>query len=260
MAKKIVDIVIPFKNVGDPDELRIALRSIEKNAKFNYRIVIIGDLPPFVNLDKVDKEKLIFIPTNFPRAQENPKAWDLIWKLIQVSENPEINDIILMTYDDVIFLNPIYLKDISETIALRPIPKDLDFETNGSAAWKRVFNNTQIALKRNNFDPAYDFETHLPRFFQKSKLKALFDKYGFKKRPYCIPTLYYNENLGKKFRVLSEDPGNIKIALQYENDHLKYLEAIETHKFLNYGEKAWGPLLKDFLFELFPDPSGFESL
>ena len=259
MAKELVTILIPFKNVGDPDELRITLRSIEKNARFDHKVVIIGDCPPFLNIANLDKGKLDVILINPERAPENPKAWDVIEKMKYATESEDISKLILMSYDDVLFINPVNMRDIAEVIALRPLPTDLDFQTNGSTAWKRVFNNTQLALARNGFEKPYDFETHLPRLFQKEKLKELFKKYGFQKRPYCFPTLYFNEYLGKKkLRVLSEDPGNIKIGISSADELLQCSEKLETHKFLNYGEKAWGPQLKEILFSLFPDPGTFE--
>lgn len=259
MAKEVVTILIPFKNVGDPDELRITLRSIGKNARFDHKVVIIGDCPPFLDPAKLDKEILDVIVFEPERAPENPKAWDIIEKMKHATESDQVSKLILMSYDDVVFINPVSMKDIAEVIALRPLPTDLDFQTNGSTAWKRVFNNTQLAIKRNGFETAYDFETHLPRLFQKEKLKELFEKYGFQKRPYCFPTLYFNEYLGKKkLRVLSEDPGNIKIALSTPDEHLQYTEQLKTHKYLNYGEKAWCPELKEFLFTMFPDPGKFE--
>lgn len=258
MAKEVVTILIPFKNVGDPEELRITLRSIEKNAHFDHKVVIIGECPPFINLEKIDKEKMDIILINPERAPENPKAWDVIEKIRFASESDQMNNLILMTYDDVVFINPVKMRDIAELIALRPLPEELDFPTNGSAAWKRVINNTQLALKRNEM-PYFDFETHLPRLFNKKKLQELFEKYGFKKRPYCIPTLYFNENLGKrKLRVLSEDPGNIKIAISTETEFLNHIDEFKTHKWFNYGEKAWGSKLKEFLFGLFPEAGSFE--
>lgn len=258
MAKEIVTILIPFKNVGDPDELRITLRSIEKNAQFDHKVVIIGDCPPFINPEQLDREKMAVMLLEPERAPENPKAWDIIEKTKAACASDQVTNLILMTYDDVIFLNPIKMSDVGELIALKPLPEELDFQTNGSAAWKRVMNNTQIILKKNNL-PYYDFETHLPRLFQKNKLNELFEKFGFKKRPYCMATLYFNENLGKrKLRLLSENPGNIKIALSTEEEYLDRLDDIKTFKWFNYGEKAWGPKLKEFLFSLFPDPGSFE--
>jgi len=249
--KDRVTIVIPFKNTGNTDELLITLRSIEKNAKFNYQIVIIGDAPEWLN-----KESITVINPDIVPAEVNPKAFNVINKMRFATENDIIDNEILMTYDDIVFLNPVKKSDISEAVALGMIPEDPNHPWNGSAAWVNVMNNTIAALKRNKMS-MYNYETHLPRLFAKDKLAQLFAKFGFKKRAYMIPTLYFNE-YAKKMRRLDKTPKNTKIGLYADGDFEKRTEDFKTHLFLNWSENQWTPELKEYLFSIFPEKSRFE--
>ena len=251
MSKEKTTIIIPFKNVGDEDELRFALRSIERNVKFDYKIVIIGDAPKWIDTERVT----VLNPELAPEAI-NPKAFDVIKKMRFACENKEITGKIVMTYDDIVFLNPVKAADMSTPIALGMIPEDPTHPWTGSPAWVQVMQNTIAALKRNKMT-MLNFETHLPRVFFKDKLAALFQKFGFKKRAYMLPTLYFNE-YHKVVSRLDRNPKNIKIGLYFDDDFEKRKEDFKTHLFLNWSSSQWTPELKAYLFELFPEKSRFE--
>lgn len=246
-------IIIPFKNLGDEDELRLALRSIKKNVKFDYQIIIIGDAPEWIN-----KEKITVLNPEFTPADTHPKAFNVIDKMRFACESADVTNKILMTYDDIIFLNPIKATDVSTTVALGMIPQDPNHKWTGSAAWVEVMRNTIAALKRNEMS-TYNYETHLPRLFNKEKLASLFQKFGFKKRAYCLPTLYFNE-YGSKVgvRCLDKNPKNTKVGLYENGDFEKRKEDFKTHLFLNWHQTQWTPELKAHLFELFPEKSPYE--
>jgi len=50
---KKVSIFIPYKKQGDGEELRFVLRSIEKNCKFDYEILLVGDCPEWIEKEMV---------------------------------------------------------------------------------------------------------------------------------------------------------------------------------------------------------------
>jgi hypothetical protein len=105
----------------------------------------------------------------------------------------------------------------------------------------------------------YNYETHIPRLFEKDKLKALIEKFGFKKRPYLISTLYFNEHATKAPRCLKSDPKNTKAGIYADGDLEKLKPEISQYQFLNWSENQWNDELREFLFELFPEKSRFES-
>jgi len=249
--EKPISIVIPYKNIGDEDELRLVLRSIEKNAKFNYDVVILGDAPEWINQVQVKVFNVGFIP-----SPVNPKAFNVIDKIRDACQNKLIDKEMLLMYDDIIFLNPVEKSDIEEIVANGLIPQDPKHPWTASPAWVNVMLNTLAALKRNKMS-TYNFETHLPRLFDKEKLAVLFDKFGFKKRAYCFPTLYYNE-YHKEVRCLDTDPKNTKVGLYFNDDFTNKIADFNTHLFLNWSQNQWTEELKDKLFEMFSEKSQFE--
>lgn len=247
-------IVIPYKVIGDGNELRFVLRSIALNAKFKYQIVIVGEAPEWINRDKI-----LCLNPDIEKRSEFPKAFNVIDKLKFIVKNDQIDDDILLCYDDIVFLNTIRKTDITTIIANSLLPENEDFKTDASDVWKKIMINTMRALKRNKMT-WYNFETHLPRLFNKQKLSHLFEKFGFKKRPYMISTLYFNEyHANKPPRILKESPGSTKIGLYFDGDFENNKENILEHKFLNWGEKQWTDELKKYLLQLFPDKSIYEN-
>jgi len=252
---KKASIFIPYKKQGEGEELKLALRSIAKNCNFEYEIIIVGDCPDWLNTD----EAIHFNP-HISAAGEFPKAWNIIGKLKSLLEGHDMDKMVL-TYDDVIFLNPVTYKNISKTIALAPLPATAN-ELNGTASdvWKQIMQNTIKALKRNNL-PSLNFETHLPRLFDAKKLSEMMSFFGFQKRPYCFPTLYFNWLKSKETPiVLSEIPDQkIKAGIYFPGDFEKYVPVLKQYFYLNWSEQYWSPELEYELLKLFPEPSIFEK-
>jgi hypothetical protein len=168
-----------------------------------------------------------------------------------------VDDELLFMYDDTVILNPVTKADISKVVALGKIPADPNHKWTASEPWINVMRNTMAALKRNNMS-MYNFETHLPRLFNKNKLAVLFAKFGFQKRAYCFPTLYYNEYHKVGVRCLDKNPQNTKIGLYFAGDFEARKEDFETHLFLNWSENQWTPELREHLLSLFPEKSQYE--
>ena len=251
---KKVSIFIPYKKQGDGEELRFVLRSIEKNCKFDYEILLVGDCP-----DWIEKEMVTHINPHIPATAEFPKAWNVIEKLKFVLENHNI-DKLLLVYDDTIFLKGVDYKDINKVIALAQLPTSAaELDGTSSEKWKEIMQNTIKALKRNKL-PMLNFETHLPRLFDAKKLSELLAHFGFKKRPYMFSTLYFNwvKPNGKPV-ILAELPDQkLKAGIYFDGDFEKYSPVLEDYTFLNWAEKQWSQELENVLFGLFPEPSVFE--
>ena len=255
MKENKVSIFIPYNQTDNGEKLRLALRSIEKNCKFDYEVILVGDCPDWVN-----KETLVHINPKIPAAAEYQKAWNGINKLKFLLENYEMSEL-LMTYDDIIFLKEVKYKDISKPIALAQLPDSVRQLTGTSSAkWREVLQYTIDALKRNNL-PSLNFETHLPRLFNAEKLREMISLFGFQKRPYLFPTLYFNWlNPKQKPVVLAEIPNQkIKAGIYYPSDFEKYLPVLEEYTYLNWSEEFWAPKLENVLLGLFPEQSKYEK-
>jgi len=256
MSKKqeVIDIVIPYKITADGgQELKFALRSIEKNFVDPHRVVIIGDLPDWVNADA-----LLHIPTDIMPRDENPKAWNIIEKMKIIANRKEISKTFLISYDDIIFASEVCIEDIATPVAVAPMPENENFKTDASDAWKVVFINTLKALRRNKL-PMFNYETHLPRAFEKKKLADLFVHFGFEKRPYCFPTLYFNYFDAKPFVLVDNPDHQVKIGIATIEDFHENKNQFGEYYFVNWKENMWGDDIRLELEDMFPNPSKYEK-
>ena len=251
--EKVIDIIIPYKLTEDNGtELKYALRSIEKNCKFPHRVVIVGECP-----DWVDNEKVLHVPIAIDPRDENPKAWNVIEKMKYIVKNirDDISDTFIMTYDDIVFSREITMGVLVQPLAAAKMPDSFDFKTDASDAWKTVFINTMKALLRNKM-PMYNYETHCPRVFDKQILADVFERFGFEKRPYCFPSLYFNSYEVQP--MLLNEENYIKAAINSEESFENLKDSVEKYYFTNWTEKMWTEKLEAVLESIFPQPSKFE--
>lgn len=250
--KNRVTIVIPYKKLEDSEELKYVLRSIDRHAKFRFQLCIVGDLPDWVNPNKI-----LHLNPVISQRDVNPKAFNVIDKLKYVAHHDEVDERILLMYDDIVFLRDIRLDDIKELIALQELPSSEDFKTDASTVWKMIIINTMRALQRNNL-PYNNYETHLPRLFEKERMQNVFKLFGFTKRAYCFPTIYYNYYYSVPDRFLNSNPGDIKAGIYFQKDLDNLQTLIGNNKWLNWGEKFWVQELKEILRETFPEKGKYE--
>jgi hypothetical protein len=249
-----ITIFIPFLANVQNEELRYTLRSIERNARFEYNIVIVApELPEWLNT-----KEITWIKSTTERAPFYPKAWDSIMKWRLLLHSKEVSNDILLCYDDTVFLSPVARKDLHELVALTDIAKQNIELINASATWKEHLRTTFAALCRNNMK-TFSYETHIPRLFKKNKVEELIEKFGFKKRPYLLPTLYFNEYFAHKTPLLLLETPNQKIKTGiYTDEDFAKVDWENPARFLNWGELQWSPELEKKLSEIFPDTSKFE--
>ena len=253
MSKKVTDIVIPYKLTQDNGkELKYALRSIEKNCKFPHRVVIVGDCP-----DWVDTKEVLHMPIVIETNKENPKAWNIIEKIRFITSQNQISDSFVMTYDDIVFSREITMGELSRPVALSKMPESFEFKTDASAAWKTVFINTMKALLRNKM-PMYNYETHCPRVFDKQKLADVFERFGFEKRPYCFPSLYFNSYEKQPLLLSEKEDQCIKAGLYSQESFEKLKDNLGEFFFTNWSDTMWSEKLEALLECMFPEPSKFE--
>lgn len=199
------DVVIPFvEGPGDSIELRMALRSIERNVAGNVVVWLIGQAPGWVQ----NVRHVVMKRETRPRYQ---KFFDLNRKIHWVSSNEEIEQRFIYTYDDVYFLNPVGLEYLRQPRA--------GYDTSGNDAWmtkndadvrwKECMRQTLDALKRENL-PLYNYETHMPRVYNKEKALALLEKYDYRNFAFQFATMYFNNYCTDP--VILKNEGDFKLA------------------------------------------------
>lgn len=249
-------IFIPYLLTTDNgEELKITLRSIDRNVKFDYEVVIAGTLPTWLN-----PKTIIHINKEIEKKVPFNTFWDTIGKLRYFSNTETAAKSILYTYDDIVFMQPVTLEDVSLPVALSYLPNKDDFASDAGANWKKVLVNTMHKLKQCLL-PYYNFETHLPILFERDRLRRFFVKFGFNVEPYHMCSLYcnwVNDIDERPVYILSRNPEQkIKYGLYKGNKTTDYSPAL-CYRYMNWTQSEWTPVLKQFLYTHFSEKSKFE--
>lgn len=250
--KQTVDIVIPYvTSTASWDELKYAVRSIEKHLSSPFRILLLSDeLPEWAN----DKMKLVYCEQI--SGFENAKAFDAVSKMKKALTVVKGNRFVY-AYDDFVLLDTTTIEDISFRWAFPELKSMSNINSfSGSPRWKNVLINTMQRLQANNL-PEYNYETHLPRIFYKKQMIATLEMFGFVKRPYMIPTLHYNLHYPEPDGIIHPECPRIEISTAKTTYQLHDL--CQGKKFLLYSDGALNNDFKEFILNMFPEKSSFEK-
>lgn len=249
----IVPIVIPYKQFDAGDELRLVLRSIEKNIKFNHKVVILGNAPACVDTEQVE-----VIRWNPNQHDVYPSFYNVQEKLHNFINTSDCEDFIEIN-DDIIFNKEINDAEmLAEHICIGVLPKD--FKTDASLKWKNTILNTRKQLLERNPDKeVYNYSLHMPYFYNREKWLQLFTEFGIgKKNVVNMSTLYYNVFQTTKPKVVNKS--KLKKCGIYRATHFEELLVGKEKKYhiINWSASQWNETLRLHLFDMFPDKSKFE--
>lgn len=250
-------IFIPYLlTPDDGEELKIALRSIERNILFDVDVVIAGtSLPTWIN-----KNSIIHINKEIEKKIPYNTFWDTIGKLRNFTEKYIDSEQIIYTYDDIVFMQGVTLDDVKLLIALSYLPNRDDFQSDASANWKKVLINTMHKLKQCQL-PYFNFETHLPIYMKTERLRRFFVKFGFNIEPYHLCSLYcnwVNDVDNKPVFIINRTPEQkMKYGIYTGNTICDYSDSV-NYRYMNWAASEWKPALREFLFRIFPEKSRFE--
>lgn len=231
------DIIVPL-GVGSrwmDNELRYALRSIEKHLSGYRDIYIIG--APRKWLQNV---KYIDAPEQYTRKEKC-----IFDKLIRAAEHPDVSSTFITTNDDIFFLKPIAAAEIKYWKSGNV--KNLLVKTQG--LYRSTVANTEKYLRENNL-PDGHFDIHVPILYEKEKMMMLL-KIDWS-RDHIIKSLYCNTNY-----IKGEEMRDLKFSRPFRREEIR--KAIEGRMFFSISEYGTNDSMKDILQELFPEPSRYEK-
>lgn len=242
----VTTVVYPYLHqLSQGNELRHSIRSLCKHLYFDFDIVIVGDKPDWYNGKHIQTTPIRNI--NFCRA------FDIARKLQTIVESDLISDDFVYCYDDIYALSRVGWGYFGKVVALEPKPtKPI---RTGSNKWNKMLDSTFAALGSIG---TYNYETHLPRMFNKAKLTQLMNDYDLHRNPLLFSTLYFNEYCENPDIVLTEQ-NNIKAGLYgsgYSFDQI--VNACHGKLWLNHSENAWGAPMDRFLKNNFPEKCKYE--
>jgi FkbM family methyltransferase len=260
-ANRKIDVVIPYiASKGTFDELKYALRSIEQNLDADFRVVIIGDCPEWINRENVN-----YIPHIRDNVAVMTNCYDANNKMNKLLTNTDISEDFIVTYDDIYFLKKTTIDDINKFYAIKN-----GGDSTASSTWKELLNNTFAQLKSKNLTQ-FNFETHLPRFINKKKMTEVYQLFRPIRHRLLHYTLYYNYFLADNFPVcISKENGQFPeikagfygvdddFSLDSKKSPSELVEMLINYQFLNHDDAGLSDNLVKIIKKLFPNKSKFE--
>lgn len=163
-------------------ELKYSLRSVEKFMK-NYRdIYIIGEIPPFINVDKIK-----FIPFETPEVYKEHR---IMLKFLRACEIPEISKQFLMMNDDYFLVRPIDAANVPYYYD-RPLNEKILERKSEDKYYVSMFNTFNV-LRDIVRNPKY-FDIHYPMKYDKEMFPAIMNSFDWNiKAGYVVKSLYAN--------------------------------------------------------------------
>lgn len=234
-----MDIVYPIKKTTFNEELRYSLRSLE-NIPHN-KVFIIGDLPEFVN-----EEKVYYIPA--PKLESRYKTTTNHLKLAILNDN--ISEDFIWMNDDFFILKPILEEHL---ILNRGLFRDqvASYHKNHHPLtnFDKLVENAMIQLKHLGFTNPISFELHCPIIINKENFKAIEDKINSDALHCCKRSVY-----GNYFMRDSKPIEDVKVL----SKHI-FREDIQGQlPFISVSECCFNKI-KPFLEKKFPNKCKYEK-
>lgn len=241
-------IVIPYKkDSAAGDELKFAVRAWERYLP-GCKIVVIGDAEPWFS------PELIHIDVE--PVDSNPQI-DVARKMIIAIASDEIPEKFIWSNDDIVPVSHVHLADIE-----LPKVNGKLIVTDDQA--KRIYGinkkRTIDILNEHGF-PTWDYSTHTPFLFSKSRLAFIIDLYNADEEGHLVSSLYFNRETPENLRPVKITGGKdcVFAAYVYREDPPMDIvkKAFAERKYVNYNDRGY-KAVKGILQEMFPEKSRFE--
>ncbi len=270
-----------YEHNGALWDLIHSLRSIDEHwlTPVGYQVLIVGDMPPTL------ANGLLFQP--LPQVPPNTR-WrrcvDVCQKLAWALNCPTVGERFVYMYDDVLFLQPTDESYLSQRVALKELLPGSEHAPRDLHVYKA---KTEKALRAAGLTgPLWDFETHMPRLFDRRKMQEVFEKFQPGVNALLFSTLYFNWHFrregpgGPTTEVLpptllhpmdrhlvrfssgaSHGLAAAPIALELPHQVAYYRNHMIGKHLLNYGSKASirTKALIEAIKERFPAPGPYET-
>lgn len=235
-----VDIIIPLGNgsKSNNDELKILLRSLEKNGR-NYRnVIVVSDNPP----SWLKNVKIISVSDDL----KHNKDGNIINKVLSaLFECHDMTPEFVWTADDCAVLKEVDFSILPPIINGRT---KKDFPVDGSIWQKRVHRTFEFFEKHGVY-LKHNYESHTPQRFPTRKLLRAMRGIDYKSDiGYTIDTLFFG---------LLDVSGGFDQSLFKTTAESEKLPQLNKH-FIGYNDKAFLNGLREKLLKIFPHKSKYE--
>jgi hypothetical protein len=258
-------------------ELKYFLRSLDKHLKIPYNVKLYYNVfPDWLNPESLNSQQ---VERQYPKKalkywkgkKQYENYFDTLNKLRIVSMDDEVDEDVLWCYDDQILLQDVYsFADISQWVAVKNYYEyKQTYDRRGNKWGRTVMKAFDLLVDQGR--PLYDYETHLPRMFEKSRLKEMFETYPVSQQiiPYAPSTLYGNLYYDEPLYIMDKK-NEIKLGLYGEAKRKqpgsfepKTIDQIDNMKedklWMNYNDLGTriSPIF-EWMKKEFPQKSQFE--
>lgn len=238
----MADVIIPLGtgSRSDNDELRILLRSIERNYLDRNRVIIACENLPAWCSDRV-------VHVKAADTEAHNKDANLHAKVLAAIGQCEVGKFMFCA-DDNVFMQPVL--DIGMPVLHNPRTA-ADF--TATSRWRIRMLNTFEFAKANGVPIKYNYECHAPQLFDGPAVHDAMSSIDFRKQPgLCIYTTWrvvtdtWRDSLDQHIYKETAESDTCLSSLTYGK------------MFLGYNDSGFSAGLRERLLALFPDKSEYE--
>jgi hypothetical protein len=233
-----MDVVIPLGSGSrwKDNELKFALRSIEKHLKGYDKIFIVGNCPKWL-------QNVIHIPCpDIPGRKE----FSIFSKIMKAVEDERGSEDFVFSNDDIFFLKDIHVNDFKYWYEGTLGEK---YEKTHGHYKGAIFNTMNVVYDKG--DEKY-CDIHTPIIYKKFTVKFLSTPDFFDWSKEYVIKSFYSAYFGTDFEFMPDL--KINMAMSYELIKAK----IKDRLFLSIGTYGVCPAMTKVLTELFPNKSKYE--
>lgn len=235
----MIDLVIPLGtwSKSGNDELKILLRSIEKNGTGIRNILVVTDHVP----DWLTGVRIVLLGDVY----EKNKDGNIIRKILAAAVSEGISEEFAWSSDDLALLKPFDFETIPPIYNVRG--KD-SFPADGTI-WQRRVRKTLEFLENRNLTLAHNYESHVPH------------RYPVRKQVRAMRNVDYAADIGYSVNTLFHG----LLGMTGGFDQRLFKETCEKDSgwkldktLVGYNDAAFLGGLRKVLFKLFPEKSRYE--
>ena len=259
----------------DNFELKYFLRSLDAFLKVDFEVKLYTrrlpswlkrDAAKYEIVDKYYPDKALRVWDGTPHFES---YFDTLHKLELMARDDDVTENFLYCYDDMALLRPVYsFADIKLWYAqVRYLDKKKKYDRRGSKWTQTVMTVKDLIGERF----VYDYETHLPRYYNRERLLRMFSDYPVEDQitPYAPATMYGNLFCEPDGIIDEDNPvkagfygdARPKVGGSFPSFSAREVEeACQGKLWMNYNNKGFRQgFIGPWLEQQFPNKSIFEK-
>lgn len=241
-------VVIPYCSEGAQGrELEYAVAGWRRHFKENYMIVVAGEDHPVTKTG----DDICCVPSERVPEKEGQyrQHLDYVSCFRKVRKAFPGSKGFIFVADDCYPVNDF---DLTDVMQLKQESADIHFTLDSGNPWRVDAAKTKARLIEDGY-PTRNFTTHLPQWYEWSKLAALWEKYNMDEESYVMEDLYFNIYYPTRIPLqLNIDYDNLKCGVYRSNPRIDYIKRAFREKiWITNSPEGWVPDLDRLLDEYF---------